>query len=297
MILKKIVPTSLVLTLALAYCFGAVIVYGEYRYQETREANQTLKTSLHETEETLETTKHDLHIAEDQIAIIVATLTGEQQKNNSLADQLRSVAGTVGTLEKLSKTDRELLKKYSKVYFLNENYVPLNLATIDTKYLFYPDKPLEFHGSVYSRLAALMDAANQDAITLKIISAYRSFGTQSALKTTYKVLYGAGSANSFSADQGYSEHQLGTTVDFTTPEAGAGFTKFDATPAFGWLTQNAYKYGFVLSYPKNNAYYVYEPWHWRYVGISLATRLHNEGKYFYDLDQRVIDEYLVSIFD
>jgi hypothetical protein len=53
----------------------------------------------------------------------------------------------------------------------------------------------------------------------------------------------------------------------------------------------------VLSYPKNNKYYIYEPWHWRYVGVSLATWLHDNGKYLYDVDQREIDEYLLTIFD
>ena len=69
------------------------------------------------------------------------------------------------------------------------------------------------------------------------------------------------------------------------------------TPAYQWMTDNAHKYGFVLSYPKDNSYYVYEPWHWRFVGVKLATDLHNQGKNFYDLDQRVIDTYLVNIFD
>jgi D-alanyl-D-alanine carboxypeptidase len=60
---------------------------------------------------------------------------------------------------------------------------------------------------------------------------------------------------------------------------------------------NAYKYGFTLSYPKGNTSYVFEPWHWRFVGVKLATDLHNQGKNFYDLDQRSIDAYLVNFFD
>jgi hypothetical protein len=52
----------------------------------------------------------------------------------------------------------------------------------------------------------------------------------------------------------------------------------------------------VLSYPKNNSYYVYEPWHWRFVGVVLSSKLRQEGKNFYDLDQREIDNYLIDIF-
>ncbi|OHB11524.1 MAG: hypothetical protein A3H60_01405 [Candidatus Zambryskibacteria bacterium RIFCSPLOWO2_02_FULL_44_12b] len=130
-----------------------------------------------------------------------------------------------------------------------------------------------------------------------IASAFRSFETQASLKSEYRVVYGAGTANQFSADQGYSEHQLGTAMDFTTPSVGGAFSKFPADPAYDWLQDNAHKYGFVLSYPENNSYYKFEPWHWRFVGVALATFLHGEGKYFYDLDQREIDTYLIKLFD
>ena len=52
-----------------------------------------------------------------------------------------------------------------------------------------------------------------------------------------------------------------------------------------------------MSYPKGNSYYVYEPWHWRFVGKELADDLYDENKKFYELDQREIDEYLLKIFD
>ncbi|MBC7836964.1 D-alanyl-D-alanine carboxypeptidase family protein [Acetobacteraceae bacterium] len=78
---------------------------------------------------------------------------------------------------------------------------------------------------------------------------------------------------------------------------GALNTNIDTTNAYAWLNKNAYKYGFVLSYPQGNAYYIYEPWHWRYVGKKLAKDLHNDQEHFYDLEQRKIDEYLANIFD
>jgi D-alanyl-D-alanine carboxypeptidase len=143
----------------------------------------------------------------------------------------------------------------------------------------------------------MIDDANAAGVKIFVQSAYRSFFDQASLKGKYTVTYGAGTANSFSADQGYSEHQLGTTVDFSTTGLNGGLDGFDKTPAYTWLVANAYKYGFVLSYPKNNTYYVFEPWHWRFVGFALALRIHNESKNFYDLDQRVIDGYLISIFD
>ena len=142
----------------------------------------------------------------------------------------------------------------------------------------------------------MLEDAEDDGVNLQVVSAFRSFATQKNLKATYLVRYGSG-ANTFSADQGYSEHQLGTTIDLSTKELDGVLSGFDSTDAYAWLTDNAYKYGFILSYPHNNTYYQYEPWHWRFVGRELARDLHNDDKHFYDLDQREIDPYLVSIFD
>ncbi len=223
-------------------------------------------------------------------------LLQEREAVDEIEAQVQAMAGTVGTLKKLSDTDKELLRKYSRVYFLNENYIPKNLFPVFSQYVYETEKEKYVSGEVWMFLKKLLDDANTAGVDVRIISAYRSFGTQSALKSAYALTYGSGS-NKFSADQGYSEHQLGTTVDFTTTKLGTGFTAFEKTEGYTWLLQNAYKYGFILSYPKNNGYYVFEPWHWRFVGKNLALKLHNENKNFYNLTQREIDEYLVSLFD
>ena len=203
----------------------------------------------------------------------------------------------VTTLQKLSKTDPQLLEKYSKVFFLNENYAPAELTEVPSSYVYGNVKHPLVSTPVWSYLKKMLDTAASSGINIDVQSGYRSFNEQSSLKSSYKVVYGAGTANSFSADQGYSEHQLGTAVDFTTPSLSGGLDGFDNTTAYDWLTANAYRFGFVLSYPQKNPYYVYEPWHWRFVGIKLATDLHNANQYFYDWDQRTIDTYLVNLFD
>ncbi len=143
----------------------------------------------------------------------------------------------------------------------------------------------------------MLDRAKQNGIEIYVYSGYRPFEEQAALKGQYAVTYGEGTANQFSADQGYSEHQLGTTVDLITPGIGGTLQGFDGTEAYAWLKDNAHRYGFTLSYPKENGYYIFEPWHWRFVGIGLAADLYNSGRNFYDLEQREIDEYLVDIFE
>lgn len=221
----------------------------------------------------------------------------ERDRNEEFEEQIEDIAGTVSDLDKLSKTDEELLQKYSKVYFLNEHYVPSDLSLIEDEWEYSESEENKLHSKAMPYFEDMVEDAKADGIDLWVVSSYRSFYEQAYLKGRYTITYGSG-ANAFSADQGFSEHQLGTTVDFTTTGLGGGLvTAFETTPAFAWLQEHAHEYGFTLSYPKNNAYYVYEPWHWRFVGTDLAEDLHEEGKYFYDWDQRKIDSYLIKIFD
>ncbi len=253
--------------------------------------------------DTLTSTESELASTTDKYASLVrmasevqTTLVTEQAKNGAFASQITTITTTVGTLDKLAKTDKELLAKYSKVYFLSEHYIPSELSAIAPDYGYPVDKKLQIHTKVAPYLSSLMEAAKADGVDLRITSAFRSFASQKSLKTSYSVLYGRG-ANAFSADQGYSEHQLGTTVDFTTASSNGALVGFEKTKANEWLTQHAHEYGFVLSYPKANAYYQYEPWHWRFVGKPLASKLYQDKEFFYELDQREIDAYLVSLFD
>lgn len=228
---------------------------------------------------------------------LAEALEEAKEKTRSLEDQFDDIDDTVDDLEKLTNTDPELLKKYSKVFFLNDNYAPSDLKTIPSEYTYNPNRTYKIHREVWPYLRELMDDARDDGIDIQIISAFRSFGDQSILKGNYVVTYGAGSANQFSADQGYSEHQLGTAVDFTNSTVGATFSGFGPSETFKWLEENGHKYGFTLSYPEGNGYYQYEPWHWRFVGEDLADDLYDEGDYFYDWSQRKIDEYLIKLFD
>lgn len=233
----------------------------------------------------------------DEIAQEKENVSSIRRQLGNFETEVSQISGTVDTLEKLSKTDPELLQKYSKVFFLNEHYAPERLTLIPDQYDYIEKRDHKLNDSVWPYLRHMIDTANQSGIEIYVFSAYRSFNEQTALKDQYIVTYGAGTANQFSADQGYSEHQLGTTIDLITTGIQGTLKDFETTVAYRWLLDNAHTFGFTLSYPENNSYYVFEPWHWRYVGILLATDLKNSNEYFYDLDQRKIDEYLVSLFD
>ncbi len=275
--------------------------YSLYSYKRTvkniRAESVSLAGKLDATQMDLQTAQDAVLDLQKKLSLVESVLLDEQKKALSVASQVDQVSTKVGVLDKLSRTDTELLKQYSKVYFLNEHYVPISLTDIPAKYIFTAGKKLQIHSNVAPHLSALLDDADASGISLFLDSAYRSFGTQAVLKSAYKVTYGAGTANAFSAEQGYSEHQLGTAVDFTASSINGGLAGFDKTVEYLWLTNNAYRYGFVISYPNGNTSYVFEPWHWRFVGIELAQYMHQNNLYFYTMDQRVIDTYLANIFD
>ena len=88
-------------------------------------------------------------------------------------------------------------------------------------------------------------------------------------------------AAKFSARPGHSEHQLGTTLDFSVGPGVPLTTKFGDSPSGKWLARNGWKYGFIMSYPEGKrsaSCYGYEPWHWRYFGRDLARKIHESGQ-------------------
>lgn len=271
--------------------------YGYYFLsKELSRAKEALVVAARDAEAREAALKEELAAQNEEKITLAGELRLLEEELDAGKKTVRKLSNTVNDLEKIVATDPELLAKYSKVYFLNENYAPAKLSTIATEFTFQKDRTYEIHAEVAPFLDELLTDAQEDGVLLQVVSAYRSFAAQTALKSGYRVRFGTG-ANAFSAEQGYSEHQLGTTVDFTTEAVGGTFVGFDKTAEYEWLRKHAHRYGFVLSYPKGNTYYQYEPWHWRFVGEKLAKRLHEDNEYFYDLDQRVIDTYLGELFD
>lgn len=298
---KNIITSNIVV----AFVVG-MAAFGYFKYSEERlamvevqmqEYNKKLLTLTKNYKKDIADLNTKVSGATSLADVIAEEQTKNNSTNNSLKEEFGRIASKINDLTKLSTTDKELLKKYSKNYFLNEHYIPISLSPVDVKYVSKTSGNFQIHSNVLPYLQTMLIAAEGEGLKIKVQSAYRSFASQANLKSTNAVVYGVGTANKFSADQGYSEHQLGTTIDFSTDSLGGKLPGFDKTPEYTWLTNNAYRFGFVLSYPKGNSYYIYEPWHWRFVGIALATRLHNENLYFYDLDQRIIDTYLIHMFD
>jgi zinc D-Ala-D-Ala carboxypeptidase len=113
-------------------------------------------------------------------------------------------------------------------------------------------------------LTRLREAATRDGIELQIVSAFRSIEYQ--LGILERKLARGQSLDEIlrvSAAPGYSEHHSGRCVDFTAPGSDPLEETFERSPAFAWLARHAARFGFTLSYPRDNPHGIaYEPWHW-----------------------------------
>lgn len=169
----------------------------------------------------------------------------------------------------LTKDKLVLVNKY---YKLKEDYVPDNLVDIESMY-----GTGKLDKDVYEAYKLMYLAAIKDQKLLYIRSPYRSYSVQNSLYERYARSDGYSRADTYSARPGHSEHQTGLAFDVTSLTSDLG--GFENTPEFTWLKENSYKYGFILRYPEGKediTGYIYEPWHYRYVGKDVALKIHDE---------------------
>lgn len=124
----------------------------------------------------------------------------------------------------------------------------------------------------------MAEAAKQDGIGLHAFSTYRSYTVQKQLYDRYVARDGQAAADRYSAKPGHSEHQTGLAFDIC--EEGKYSTYTQKSDATIWLAENAHKYGFILRYPEGKEHitgYMYEHWHYRYLGVDMATKVYNSG--------------------
>lgn len=154
-------------------------------------------------------------------------------------------------------------------------YFPSDL--VDLSLLGAPGKSIR--RVAYEDLRLLLADAKSRGLQIRVLSAYRSFGRQKFIFSFWSRLYR--NAQRFSAEAGHSEHQLGTVLDL-----GGGDPRTDLRQTFSdteegkWLEENAWRYGFALSYPKEKEAltgFIYEPWHYRFIGTEAAREWHDSG--------------------
>lgn len=170
----------------------------------------------------------------------------------------------------------------NKYYALPSTFVPADLTPTQSC-----GQPVlaKAAADAYDRLCAAVKAQGLD---LGSSSAYRSYDRQRQLYNYYVATDGQTEADTYSARPGHSEHQTGLAVDLNAGDGSIGL--FVTTKTYAWVAVNSWRYGFILRYPENKTDitgYMFEPWHYRYVGVETATLLHELGITF--------DEYAIWI--
>lgn len=167
-------------------------------------------------------------------------------------------------------TNLILVNKYN---YLTEDYIPENLEPID---IAYARSGMQLVREAKEAFETLSEDAKKEGKNIIAMSSYRSYDYQVNLYNNYVATDGKEAADTYSARAGYSEHQTGLAVDVYNKVLP--YTSFEETEEFNWMQENAYKYGFILRFPKdkvNITGYQYESWHYRYVGKEAAKYIHN----------------------
>ena len=196
---------------------------------------------------------------EDVVTYVNANLDKEYYSSDNLISN-----------EDASKID-VLVNKYHK---LDENYEPSDLTIINSKYASGTQKLRKEAQIKFEEMASDMA---KDNLKIYAGSTYRSFTYQKGLYDRYVKKDGFAAAETYSARSGYSEHQLGLAVDIV---GGKWDYLSEKDKEYNYLIKNSYKYGFILRYPRGSEYitgYMFEDWHFRYLGVELATKVFNSG--------------------
>jgi D-alanyl-D-alanine carboxypeptidase len=219
------------------------------------------------------------------------TLTGDdlERITEDLPEAIRGrifsdPVGFLEALEPVLRTDPDFLRLVDKDHPLAADYAPEDLVLLDETGLSVSRPGHRLRRTILIDLGWMSEEARDEGITLLISSAYRSYSYQEAVFQRHVESMGREEASRVSAEPGKSQHQLGTAVDFgsITPE-------YAETPAGRWLEENAWRYGFSLSYPEGmeaETGYIHECWHFRYI-TPAATHL--ERLYFDGIQQYMLE--------
>ena len=163
----------------------------------------------------------------------------------------------------------------NKFYKLSETYGPSDLVDVSLSYA-YEGKQVS--KMMYDSLTNMLDAAKESGYNLVVSQGYRSYADQEEAYNDIEASSGVDYADKVAARPGHSEYQTGLSV-VVKPLYTEG-SDMENSPEHTWILENAYKYGFILRYPKdkeNITGFSYDAWRLRYVGSNAARIIHNEN--------------------
>ena len=176
----------------------------------------------------------------------------------------------------------------NKYNYLTRDYVPKNLESIPLSYARSGMKLVNVAKDAYVEMAK---AAEKQKLKLVVTSSYRDYEYQENIYNRYVKSDGKEAADTYSGRPGFSEHQTGLAVDLYNGKKL--YTEFENTKEFDWMQDNAYKYGFILRFPKdkdNITGYQYESWHYRYVGKEIAQYIHEHDITYEEYYEQFLDK-------
>jgi D-alanyl-D-alanine carboxypeptidase len=158
------------------------------------------------------------------------------------------------------------------------DYVPADLVAVPVPYVNAPELRAEASAAVVAMFAEFQA---ETGLQMQSQSAYRSYSTQVKVYNGWVAKLGQAQADIQSARPGFSEHQTGLALDISALPAKCSLDAcFADTPQGQWLAANAWKFGYLLRYPADKTAitgFTFEPWHYRYIGVELATEMHDTG--------------------
>lgn len=170
-----------------------------------------------------------------------------------------------------SKGNAMLVNKY---HSLSKDFEASDIVKVSSTYAY---SGMSLNKEAYDAFKRLADDAKKEGYTIVILSSYRTYDYQEKLWTDRKNKSGIEKADAYAARAGSSEHETGLAIDVADYNNPINFGEQEA---YTWMLNNSYKYGYILRYPEGKediTGYDYEAWHYRYLGVDLATRVYNEG--------------------
>lgn len=208
-------------------------------------------------------------------------------------DELDTIININLNLDKEAYVDVVNVNKFSydmlvnKYRSLSEDFVPEDLVSIDGSYASGDD--FQCNRVAYNALVEMIKDAEKDGYYLIVNSAYRSYQDQTDTCDLYRDYYGQSYVDKYVAKPGFSEHQTGLAFDIGSKNSNV----FANSGEYGWMLDNAYKYGFIYRYDERYedlTLFRVEPWHYRYVGKEIA-------KYIHEHNNMSLEEYFVMFLD
>ena len=183
-------------------------------------------------------------------------------------------------------TEKILVNKY---YYLEEDYIPKNLKEINKQYALSGMKLVDEAKEAFEDMAK---QAKKENLNIIVMSSYRSYSYQINLYNRYVKSDGKDKADTYSGRPGHSEHQTGLAIDVYNKKEN--YTSFEKTKEFDWMQDHAHEYGFILRFPKgkeDETGYIYESWHYRYVGKEIAKYIKEKDISFEEYYATIIKDW------